>query len=65
MALNRETYKARTAHSVDAILSLEDFNQDIHQATMETGRASGVVRKDVAYKQVKETVEDEYTNNQK
>eukprot|EP00957_Ditylum_brightwellii_P019193 1447387-Ditylum_brightwellii.AAC.1 len=32
---------------------------------METGRASGVGRKEGAYKEVRGTAEDEYTGNQK
>eukprot|EP00957_Ditylum_brightwellii_P094225 7174276-Ditylum_brightwellii.AAC.1 len=65
MALNRETSKESTAHLVGAILGLEDFKQDIHQATMETRRASGMGEKEVAYKKVREKMEEKYTSDQK
>eukprot|EP00957_Ditylum_brightwellii_P034215 2593884-Ditylum_brightwellii.AAC.1 len=52
-ALNRETSKASTAHLVDAILGLNNFKQNICQATMETGRAGRIGRKEEAYKGVR------------
>eukprot|EP00957_Ditylum_brightwellii_P019622 1480475-Ditylum_brightwellii.AAC.2 len=64
MALNRLTSKASTSHLVDAILGLDDFKQDVHQATMEAGRAGRIRRKEETYKGVRETVEEDYTSNQ-
>eukprot|EP00957_Ditylum_brightwellii_P102251 7794589-Ditylum_brightwellii.AAC.1 len=65
MALNRVTSKASTAHLVDAILDLNDFKPDVHQATMEMGRAGRIRLKEETYKGVRETVEEDYTGNQK
>eukprot|EP00957_Ditylum_brightwellii_P124774 9510951-Ditylum_brightwellii.AAC.1 len=65
MTLNRATSRESTAHLVDAILGLTDFKSDVHQATMETERAGGIGRKEEFYMGVRETVEDDYTSNQK
>eukprot|EP00957_Ditylum_brightwellii_P205576 15344459-Ditylum_brightwellii.AAC.1 len=54
-----------TSHLVDAILGLNNFKQDIHQVTMEMGRADEIGRKEETYKGVRKTVEEEYTGNQK
>eukprot|EP00957_Ditylum_brightwellii_P209323 15361219-Ditylum_brightwellii.AAC.1 len=61
MALNRGISKASTAHLVDAILGLNNFKQDVHQETIETGRAGRIGRKEETYKGLRETVEDDYT----
>eukprot|EP00957_Ditylum_brightwellii_P058820 4459498-Ditylum_brightwellii.AAC.2 len=55
IALNREA----------SILGFTNFKQDVHQVTIETGRASGVGRKEEAYKEVRGMVEEEYIGNQK
>eukprot|EP00957_Ditylum_brightwellii_P079217 6024716-Ditylum_brightwellii.AAC.1 len=60
-ALNWATSKASTAHLVDAILGLNEFKQDVHQATVEMGRAGEIGRKEETYKGVRKTMEEEYT----
>eukprot|EP00957_Ditylum_brightwellii_P074452 5657001-Ditylum_brightwellii.AAC.1 len=65
MALNRATSKASITHLVDAIMSLNNFKQDIHQTTMETGRAGRIGRKEETYKGMREAVEENNTGNQK
>eukprot|EP00957_Ditylum_brightwellii_P072803 5532897-Ditylum_brightwellii.AAC.1 len=65
MALNWATSRESTAYLVDAILGLTHFKSDIHQDIIETGRAGGIGRKEETYKGVRDTVEEEYTGDQK
>ena len=64
-ALNWATSQESTAHLVDAIMGRTDFRSDVHQATMEKGGEAGSVRKEEMYKGVRETVDKDYTGNQK
>eukprot|EP00957_Ditylum_brightwellii_P079271 6028207-Ditylum_brightwellii.AAC.2 len=64
-ALDQATYLDSTTHLVKDIMGDMDSKLEVHETTMETGRAGGIARKDREYKRSRGEVEEHYTGNQK